>query len=108
MDCHSREANSPDCFGLHRRLRARTHRLPRRTKSDNALAVCERPGVPLSEIERRSRRALFEGRPILYFWWGHRERRSVAGIDREDYGPRVALSVARELVVFLKRSGGQK
>ena len=26
----------------------------------------------------------------------------------EDYGPRVALSVARELVVFLKRSGGQK
>jgi len=25
----------------------------------------------------------------------------------EDYGPRVALSVARELVVFLKRSGGQ-
>lgn len=26
----------------------------------------------------------------------------------EDFGPRVALSVARELVVFLKRSGGQK
>ena len=26
----------------------------------------------------------------------------------EDYGPRVALSVARELVVYLKRSGGQK
>jgi transcriptional regulator GlxA family with amidase domain len=26
----------------------------------------------------------------------------------EDYGPRVALSVARELVVFLKRPGGQK
>jgi transcriptional regulator GlxA family with amidase domain len=26
----------------------------------------------------------------------------------EDYGPRVALAVARELVVFLKRSGGQK
>ena len=26
----------------------------------------------------------------------------------EDYGPRAALAVARELVVFLKRSGGQK
>jgi transcriptional regulator GlxA family with amidase domain len=26
----------------------------------------------------------------------------------EDYGPRVALAVARELVVYLKRSGGQK
>ena len=26
----------------------------------------------------------------------------------EDYGPRVALAVARDLVVFLKRSGGQK
>src|SRR5207247_8850409 len=26
----------------------------------------------------------------------------------EDHGPRVALSVARDLVVFLKRSGGQK
>jgi transcriptional regulator GlxA family with amidase domain len=26
----------------------------------------------------------------------------------EDYGPRIALAVARELVVFLKRSGGQK
>jgi transcriptional regulator GlxA family with amidase domain len=26
----------------------------------------------------------------------------------EDHGPRVALAVARELVVFLKRSGGQK
>src|SRR5438270_5725163 len=26
----------------------------------------------------------------------------------EDYGPRVALSVARELVVYLKRPGGQK
>src|SRR5437588_9484502 len=26
----------------------------------------------------------------------------------EDYGPRVALAVARELVVFLKRSGGRK
>jgi transcriptional regulator GlxA family with amidase domain len=26
----------------------------------------------------------------------------------EDYGPRVALSVARDLVVYLKRSGGQK
>jgi transcriptional regulator GlxA family with amidase domain len=26
----------------------------------------------------------------------------------EDFGPRVALAVARELVVFLKRSGGQK
>jgi transcriptional regulator GlxA family with amidase domain len=37
-----------------------------------------------------------------------------AGIDlslaliEEDYGPRVALSVARELVVYLKRSGGQE
>src|SRR5438067_11268192 len=26
----------------------------------------------------------------------------------EDYGPRVSLSVARELVVYLKRPGGQK
>ena len=26
----------------------------------------------------------------------------------EDYGPRIALSVARELVVYLKRPGGQK
>jgi len=26
----------------------------------------------------------------------------------EDYGPRVALSVARDLVVYLKRAGGQK
>src|SRR4051812_30327352 len=26
----------------------------------------------------------------------------------EDYGPRVALTVARDLVVYLKRSGGQK
>ena len=39
---------------------------------------------------------------------------SLASVDlalaliEEDYGPRVALSVARELVVFLKRSGGQK
>jgi len=37
-----------------------------------------------------------------------------AGIDlslaliEEDYGPNVALSVARELVVYLKRSGGQE
>ena len=37
-----------------------------------------------------------------------------AGIDltlaliEEDYGPRVALSVARELVVYLKRPGGQE
>jgi len=37
-----------------------------------------------------------------------------AGIDlslaliQEDFGPRVALSVARELVVYLKRSGGQE
>ena len=37
-----------------------------------------------------------------------------AGIDlslaliEEDYGPRVALAVARDLVVYLKRSGGQK
>jgi len=37
-----------------------------------------------------------------------------AGIDlalaliEEDFGPRVALSVARELVVYLKRSGGQE
>jgi transcriptional regulator GlxA family with amidase domain len=37
-----------------------------------------------------------------------------AGIDlslaliEEDYGPRVALAVARELVVFLKRAGGQR
>jgi transcriptional regulator GlxA family with amidase domain len=39
---------------------------------------------------------------------------ATAGIDlslsliEEDYGPRVALSVARELVVYLKRSGGQE
>jgi transcriptional regulator GlxA family with amidase domain len=38
----------------------------------------------------------------------------VAGIDlalaliEEDHGPKVALSVARELVVYLKRSGGQE
>src|SRR6266566_3416418 len=38
----------------------------------------------------------------------------MAGIDlalfliEEDYGPRVALAVARELVVYLKRSGGQE
>lgn len=37
-----------------------------------------------------------------------------AGIDlslaliEEDYGPKVALAVARDLVVYLKRSGGQK
>jgi transcriptional regulator GlxA family with amidase domain len=37
-----------------------------------------------------------------------------AGIDlslaliEEDYGPRVALDVAREMVVYLKRSGGQE
>lgn len=30
------------------------------------------------------------------------------GLIEEDYGARVALSVARELVVFLKRAGGQK
>jgi transcriptional regulator GlxA family with amidase domain len=39
---------------------------------------------------------------------------ATAGIDlslsliEEDYGPRVALAVARELVVYLKRSGGQE
>jgi transcriptional regulator GlxA family with amidase domain len=39
---------------------------------------------------------------------------AMAGIDlslsliEEDYGPRVALAVARELVVYLKRSGEQK
>ena len=39
---------------------------------------------------------------------------ATAGIDlslaliEEDYGPRVALTVARELVVYLKRSGGQE
>jgi transcriptional regulator GlxA family with amidase domain len=38
---------------------------------------------------------------------------ATAGIDlslaliEEDYGPRMALAVARELVVYLKRSGGQ-
>jgi transcriptional regulator GlxA family with amidase domain len=38
---------------------------------------------------------------------------ATAGIDlslaliEEDYGPRIALAVARELVVYLKRSGGQ-
>jgi len=39
---------------------------------------------------------------------------ATAGIDlslalvEEDYGPRVALTLARELVVYLKRSGGQE
>ncbi|HEY4281851.1 MAG TPA: GlxA family transcriptional regulator [Chthoniobacterales bacterium] len=39
---------------------------------------------------------------------------ATAGIDlalfliEEDYGPRIALSVARDLVVYLKRSGGQE
>jgi len=39
---------------------------------------------------------------------------ATAGIDlslsliEEDYGPRVAMAVARELVVYLKRSGGQE
>jgi transcriptional regulator GlxA family with amidase domain len=39
---------------------------------------------------------------------------ATAGIDlalsliEEDYGPRVSLTVARELVVYLKRSGGQE
>jgi len=39
---------------------------------------------------------------------------ATAGIDlslsliEEDYGPRVAMTVARDLVVYLKRSGGQK
>jgi transcriptional regulator GlxA family with amidase domain len=39
---------------------------------------------------------------------------ATAGIDlalsliEEDYGPRVALAVARELIVYLKRSGGQE
>jgi transcriptional regulator GlxA family with amidase domain len=39
---------------------------------------------------------------------------ATAGIDlslaliEEDHGPRVALAVARELVVYLKRSGGQE
>jgi transcriptional regulator GlxA family with amidase domain len=39
---------------------------------------------------------------------------ATAGIDlalsliEEDYGPRVSLAVARELVVYLKRSGGQE
>ena len=39
---------------------------------------------------------------------------ATAGIDlalfliEEDYGPRVSLSVARELVVYVKRSGGQE
>src|SRR6266853_87328 len=39
---------------------------------------------------------------------------ATAGIDlalsliEEDYGPRVAMKVARELVVYLKRSGGQE
>ncbi|SRR6266404_5051447 len=39
---------------------------------------------------------------------------ATAGIDlslsliEEDYGPRVALAVARQLVVYLKRSGGQE
>lgn len=39
---------------------------------------------------------------------------ATAGIDlslsliEEDYGPRVALAVARELVVYLKRTGGQE
>jgi len=39
---------------------------------------------------------------------------ATAGIDlslslvEEDYGPRVAMTVARELVVYLKRSGGQE
>src|SRR5215470_8193448 len=40
--------------------------------------------------------------------------RATAGIDlslaliEEDYGPRVAMTLARELVVYLKRSGGQE
>ena len=40
--------------------------------------------------------------------------RGAAGIDlslsliEEDYGPRVAMAVARELVVYLKRAGGQE
>jgi transcriptional regulator GlxA family with amidase domain len=39
---------------------------------------------------------------------------ATAGIDlslsliEEDYGPRVAMTVARDLVVYLKRSGGQE
>jgi transcriptional regulator GlxA family with amidase domain len=39
---------------------------------------------------------------------------ATAGIDlslsliEEDYGPRIAITVARELVVYLKRSGGQE
>ena len=49
-----------------------------------------------------------EGRPVLHVSRGYSRDRSVSGNDRRGLRQTVALAVARELVVHMKRSGGQE
>ena len=75
--------------------RATTHWAPART------------GGAVSGGEPGSRPHLRARRPVLDLGRRHRGHRSRPGDDRGDLGRDAATAVARELVVFVRRAGGQ-
>ena len=92
---------------LHRRLPARQGGPARRAPGDHALASC-------ADLERRYPAVHVERDPIFVRDGNVATSAGVtAGLDlalalvEEDLGRRVALQVARHLVVFLQRPGGQ-
>ena len=104
-------AGAPDAanrVGLHRDLRIGREWLARWPASDDALALRRRCARRFPQL-RVEPNAIFLKDGKFYTSAG-----VTAGIDlalaliEEDLGSAVALTVARELVVYLKRSGGQE
>ena len=93
---------------LHRRLRARRRRRARRQARHHALDVPRRAAVAIPRGARRRRGHLRQGRARLDVG-GHHRRASIStlALVEEDHGHRVAMAVARRLVLFLRRSGNQ-
>ena len=104
---HRGDAGPPLRFDLHRRVPARRRRTDRRPSGDDALGVLRGPRAAASDRPGRSRSDL---RPRRRFF---SSAGISAGIDlalslvEEDHGRDLALTVARYLVLYLKRSGGQ-
>ena len=102
-----RRSGEADGLGLHRRVYAGRRRPPRRSPRGHALGILRAAGSGLSGRDVEPDPIFVNDGPV---WTS---AGVTAGIDlalalvEEDLGRTVALAVARHLVVFLKRPGGQ-
>ena len=102
----ARSAGSPPL--LHGNLRTRGHRAPPKAERCDPLALV-RDVAGSSRPAGWNRTRSISAMVPSTLGGRHRRHRSSAGPGGGDYyAPRVALRAARELVVYLKRSGGQE